>query len=1429
MNLAPLIGALPLGLLGIVSAGEPIAPAAVPAPVDESFSCGPRALHQILATSGAADFPHIEVAGVRVPHGGLTLADLAELSVALGMGFQMACRIDPGAGIPVPSVMHWKRGHYSALVGKEGFRYALDDPMMGDGPIWVESTVLDRHGSGFFLVPQGALPSGWTVVSRDDGRKVRGGHLETPKPGSVGPGHKKAKEKMCRRPLPGASKPTGCFGMATWDVALMMASLEVSDTPVGYSPPVGPEIRFNVQYNQRESNQPATLNYANFGPRWNCDWIGSLTFSGTTVTFNRGQGGTEVFTFDTTSQSYKPGYLITRRLVKVSAIRYELLNSDGSKLVFAKPDNAASPSRIFMTEVVDAQGNSATMAYDAGLRLTGVTDAVGRTSTFTYGTGTGSLRVTRITDPFGRFATFDYNGSGRLVRITDVIGLTSEFTYDGGGNLLTLVTGYGTTSFSYGTTDGNWSVEITHPNGDKERVEQRNHATPGVPASDPADAVPQDFANDNLFDHRNTFHWDRKAMHEAPGDCTCARLYRFFRELSSVESPLLHSYKIPGENRVWLRYPGQSPGSVAQAGVMGDAPSVVARVLDDGTTQAFRATFNDLGNPLSSTDPSGREISYTYAANGVDVVQVRRKTGSDSSVRLLSVTYDARHRPLTVTDASGQTTTYTWNARGQMTSSTNALGQTTACNYDPDGFLISVDSPFPGGGDAIAFTYDSVGRVRTLTKPDGDTVTYDYDLLDRITKATFPDATYAETTWQLLHPVSSRDRLGRVTTHAYDALRQLMSVTDPLSRVMRYEWCRCGGLRALTDAMGRRTSWTHDVAGRLTGKVCPDGSTETYGYDLAGRLDSIIDARGQEKVFSYDASNQVTGVLYRNALVPTASVSMEYDRWFDRPVRRVDGGGQTVFAYHPVTTPPSPGAGRLASIDGPLTDDTIAYAYDALGRVASRSIGGVPMTQTYDALGRVVNVANVLGSFAYGYEGTTTRLASIDLPGGWRTLLEYFDGTGDRRLKSLRHLRPDASPLSRHDYTYDAHGRLLSWSQQSDGDPATLFSLGHDAADRLISCNAPGETFAYTYDGADNRLTESVDGSTITATYNPLNEVAMLDSPAPLQERTFAWDAEDRLVAIDYAGTNLRTEFRYDGLGRCVRIVEKDGAAVTDDRHYVWCDFVRCEERAADGSTVLRRFFPQGEEIAGQPFLHFRDHLGSVRDVTDETTVRARYRYDPWGRRTKLSGDVDAARGFTGHFTHVPSGLALAPFRAYDANLGRWLSRDPIGEAGGLNLYAYAANRPALQRDVLGLRSFSISGDSAAAGGFIGSQFGRVEGRWFDRTGEVNRFRDREATLGEDGNLDPADRALGKCMRRDLDAPPGTDYNFDFQRDGDLVVVTRTNPDGTSEVTRFNPEQIAENGYSMEDVWNRLTEDLTEPPDQCDPRSVHGEILAPGP
>src|SRR5207249_9927045 len=99
------------------------------------------------------------------------------------------------------------------------------------------------------------------------------------------------------------------------------------------------------------------------------------------------------------------------------------------------------------------------------------------------------------------------------------------------------------------------------------------------------------------------------------------------------------------------------------------------------------------------------------------------------------------------------------------------------------------------------------------------------------------------------------------------------------------------------------------------------------------------------------------------------------------------------------------------------------------------------------------------------------------------------------------------------------------------------------------------------------------------------------------------------------------------------------------------------EER--DGSNnVTRRYYPQGMQMGSTNYYYTRDHLGSIRELTDNTgAVLTRYDYDPYGRRTKLTGTTDADFGFTGLYYHDPSSLSLAQYRRSEEHTSELQSR----------------------------------------------------------------------------------------------------------------------------------------------------------------------------
>jgi RHS repeat-associated protein len=217
--------------------------------------------------------------------------------------------------------------------------------------------------------------------------------------------------------------------------------------------------------------------------------------------------------------------------------------------------------------------------------------------------------------------------------------------------------------------------------------------------------------------------------------------------------------------------------------------------------------------------------------------------------------------------------------------------------------------------------------------------------------------------------------------------------------------------------------------------------------------------------------------------------------------------------------------------------------------------------------------------------------------------------------------------------------------------------------------------------------------------------------------KTFEWDPLNRLTAINNGTT--RSEFTYNGLNQRVKIVEKDNGTVTNTKNLVWVGSEICEQRN-ETNTVKRRYYPQGMQVGPTNYWYTRDHLGSIRELTDSTgAVVTRYDYGPYGRRTRLFGTVEADFGFTGHYHHKPSGLALAQYRAYSADFGRWISRDPMGEIGGVNLYGYTSADPINLLDPLGLIDIGFYGSGGATTGnaaLYDYVVNKQGGKMYDRT-----------------------------------------------------------------------------------------------------------------
>ena len=1098
---------------------------------EHAFVCGLRAL-ETMAQIGHQTATREDFEGLRPGPKGTNLQQLLSGPLAHRLGLQ-AVKRSPGASWLAPAILHWKQGHFSVLLEVEGNACRVLDPVFGAAR-WISRAALEEETSGYQLIAKASMLPDWNRVSPNEaalvwgrgysdngpddgcGRGGSGGPCNScgGGPGGGGPGGGGPGGGGPGGGGPGGGGPGGGDGpgdgaggppMATYTGYIGAVSLAVSDTPVGYAPPRGPAMGFTVGYYQRDARYPQTPNFSNLGSRWSFSWTCYLLETmpagasvPSAVELHRGlDPKSYLYTdFDATTKTSAPQFFRHDRMVLRADGSYELQRGNGSKEIYSFADGTTSPRRLFMTQLVDAAGNAATLGYDAQFRLVTITDALQQVTTLSYEAAGRPYFITQITDPFGRIARFTYDGNGRLEQITDVIGLKSTFTYGDGVSadfMTTLTTPYGTHAFTKGESGTTRWLEAVDPLGSRERWEFR-HQAPGIPYNDPQ--APVGAGNwDNWY--RNGFFWNKRAMALYPGDYTKAEIYQFLHiqtpNYSNVASPLLQSRKLPLENRDWYFYPGQASYRGPHWVGTSSLPSRIARMLPGGIEQNRTFEYNAWGKTTKITDPAGRQTSYVYSADGIDLLEVRNTSASGNDL-LATYTFNAQHRPLTAVDAAGKTTTYTYNGFGQVLTITNPRNETTTFSYDPQGYLGSITGPVTG--TTTGFTYDSKGRVRTVTAPEGETTTTDYDDIDRPTLVTHADASTEQMAYDRLDLWKSKDRANRWTYMTYNPLRQLVEIQDPLGRITRFDWCGCGSqLEGLTDPKGQYTTWLRDLGGRVISKLLADGSSTRYGYDSAGRLAERTDAMGQRTLYTYEVDNNLLSVSYPNALKPTPSASYTYDPKYNRLATSTGAFGTTSYTYNPITTPPAAGAGRLAAVAGPFPNSTISYTYDELGRVQSRGINGVQELRGFDALGRVESVANALGVFTYLYDGATSRLNEVRFPNGQKTAFGYYDGSGERRLQSIDHRKSDDTSLSRFAYTYNGDGQIHTWSQGTDAQLPKVWTFTYDAVQQLTGAllNGPNgaliRQFTYGYDLMGNRTSESVDGATTTATHNSTNQL----------------------------------------------------------------------------------------------------------------------------------------------------------------------------------------------------------------------------------------------------------------------------------------------------------------------------------------------------
>ena len=299
--------------------------------------------------------------------------------------------------------------------------------------------------------------------------------------------------------------------------------------------------------------------------------------------------------------------------------------------------------------------------------------------------------------------------------------------------------------------------------------------------------------------------------------------------------------------------------------------------------------------------------------------------------------------------------------------------------------------------------------------------------------------------------------------------------------------------------------------------------------------------------------------------------------------------------------------------------------------------------------GKPKSVLQGAARVTFAYDNANRRTA-VNLPNGISTAYAW---DGASQLSAITY-RKGTTTVGSLTYTYDNAGRV-------SGRSGTLFQSVFPAA-----------VTSATYD-ADNRLTQWAAASgTLNPTYDA-NGRQITDGGKGHGSHTLTWDARGRLTAI--AATPA--SFAYDAIGRRTTATI---AGTATGYLYDGADIVQELSGATPSAGVLtglaidQRF---SRTTGGATSTFLTDFLGSTVALTDSTgTVRTSYAYDPYGVTTQTGAANTSAYQYTDRENDGATGLYYYRARYYNPAFGRFVSEDPIGLAGGVNLYAYAGEDP---------------------------------------------------------------------------------------------------------------------------------------------------------
>lgn len=1204
------------------------------------LTCGADALAYALEGEGG----HVAAAYVKTnlpsTMRGHSLGDLSLL--ASEVGFELAAvqtSLSDLPRLPLPAILHIPakspadRGHFWVLDKVLGNHLEIYDPQ-SNHRFKQTADELSREWRGVALI---FAEAGRTLP----GRRLEGLDLEALTGGCCGA--PRQEDGLGDPGRNGKGSPDQCpQGAPTWSVNVISMNLHVTDTPIWYNSAIGPPVEVSLNYN----SQSSIVQHEPFGNKWQFNYASYLVVdTAGTVLIYMPDGRQDSYTPDGAG-GYGTPYQVYNTLTNVAENHFELRFPDDTVYVYAVPASTAS-LQPFLVEIRDAYGNTLALGYDTNINLTSITDAQGKVFSLTYN---AENLCTNVADPFGRNASFEYDGGRNLTKITDMGGYWSSFNYDANVYLTSIGNERGTWTFLVEPADGIFASSDDYPPPGASMYENYR-----ITITNP------------LGQHEEFFYYG--GCDQDGFGCAGYTWYVSPRDYIAWQSQQINNYRARAPKTRYLPiatssgrrgeitkvlHPGGDYTQYEYNTTTGDRTSVT-----DSHGHAWDYTYNSMGRVTSVTDAKGTSTDYTYGPNGVDLLSISNGLGQ------IVMVDNAQHDLLSLTDRLTNTTTLVYNEYGQKISEVDALGVTNEYLYDANQRL----AEFRRAGQTLdSFTYDSVGRVRTRTDADGLTVTNDYNGLNQMVRVTYPDGQSESYTYSTCCPRlldNTTDRAGRTTVFIHDALKRLTETVNPEGGITRFDYDANGNHTLSTDPNGNGTTFTYDLDDRLTRKTYADGKGVSYSYDQAGLLTTRTNARGITTAYTYDANHNLLTTTYSDG---TPGVTNSYDA-FDRLTLVQDGMGTNVYAYDANS--------RLLSFDGPWVDDTITYGYNTLGQRTNVVVqNSQPTGYEYDSLNRLTGVRVGAETYVYTYSGLSPLIQRLDRPNGSYTTYQY-DGLS--RWIGLSNRRSTGEVINEYLYTYDLQDMRAS-ETTSNSLPISSFTnqhliYGYNRLNQVITSSPPSQIFAYDEDG---NLTRGFtpNGDVFSAVYN----------------------AENRPTTIELTnnGVAIRVDYSYTGYGLLGRARQYEDLVLSSDTRFVRDGFLIGQERDAGNNVV--RGFSWGQHVGGgiggllnlnqasQNYSYLYDGKGSVVAVLDTSqNAVATYVYDDFGSPLGELGTFEQPFRFSTKPYDDTTGLVRYAYRFYSPSLGRWLSRDPLGEVSDGNLYVYVGNSPVQKVDPLGL------------------------------------------------------------------------------------------------------------------------------------------------